>query len=337
MQATTDIRDGDVVRHKFGGPAMTISFHNREQIDDKAAHLSWFVTPDELKSALNVVAVLEKISENENGHMYSQERNRIDEGDVVYLRSGSPRMIVIITYKNMNGYEIAKCVWRYNDKQFENTFGAAALSKSLGDHLIMASIDAAKPKADPPKTDPPMVSVERALPHTTTVVRPPDRLESHKVLQPPEIQESLKMFQADHPDPRRAAFIMMRFAETDAHSDIVRVIQETAQKHGIKAMRADHKEYHDETFSNIKTYMHECGFGIAVFERLEEEAFNPNVGLEVGFLLALNKPVLLLKDRTLKTLQADLNGKLYRPFDTAKPDTTLPPVIEKWLKDKGFA
>ncbi len=130
---------------------------------------------------------------------------------------------------------------------------------------------------------------------------------------------------------------MMRFTETDAHSDIVRVIQETTAKHGIAAMRADHKEYDDDTFSNIKTYMHGCGFGIAIFDRIEQEEFNPNVGLEVGYMMALNKPVLLLKDKTLKTLQADLNGKLYKPFDTRNPGTTLPSVIEKWLKDKGFA
>ena len=72
---------------------------------------------------------------------------------------------------------------------------------------------------------------------------------------------------------------MMRFTETDAHSEIVRVIQETTEKHGIRAMRADHKEYHDDTFPNIKTYMHGCGFGIAIFERIEQEEFNPNVGL----------------------------------------------------------
>ncbi len=130
---------------------------------------------------------------------------------------------------------------------------------------------------------------------------------------------------------------MMRFTETDAHSEIVRVIQETTEKHGIRAMRADHKEYHDDTFPNIKTYMHGCGFGIAIFERIEQEEFNPNVGLEVGYMTALNKPVLLLKDKTLKTLHADLNGKLYKPFDTRNPGTTLPAVIEKWLNDKGFA
>lgn len=130
---------------------------------------------------------------------------------------------------------------------------------------------------------------------------------------------------------------MMRFAETDTLGEIVRVIRETIEKHGITAMRADHREYHDDTFANIKTYMHGCGFGIAIFERIEQEEFNPNVGLEVGYMMALNKPVLLLKDRTLQTLQADLNGKLYKPFDTTRPEKSLPPVIEKWLKDKGFA
>jgi len=38
--------------------------------------------------------------------------------------------------------------------------------------------------------------------------------------------------------------------------------------------------------------------------------------------MAMNKPVLLLKDKTVTTLQADLAGKLYRPFDPHDPEDT---------------
>ncbi len=35
--------------------------------------------------------------------------------------------------------------------------------------------------------------------------------------------------------------------------------------------------------------MHGCGFGVAVFEGIEEENFNQNVSLEVGYMYALGK------------------------------------------------
>jgi nucleoside 2-deoxyribosyltransferase len=80
--------------------------------------------------------------------------------------------------------------------------------------------------------------------------------------------------------------------------------------------------------------MHGCGFGIAVFERLEEESFNPNVSLEVGYMLALGKPVLILKYKTLKKIQTDLIGRLYKEFDPQNPKETIPEKVLRWLKDK---
>ncbi len=49
---------------------------------------------------------------------------------------------------------------------------------------------------------------------------------------------------------------------------------------------------------------------------------------------ALRKPVCLLKDQTLTTLQTDLVGKLYKQFDPQKKSETIPEVFEKWLRDK---
>jgi nucleoside 2-deoxyribosyltransferase len=83
--------------------------------------------------------------------------------------------------------------------------------------------------------------------------------------------------------------------------------------------------------------MHGCGFGIAVFDRIEEESFNPNISLEVGYMLALKKPLCILKDRTLKTLHSDLVGRLYRVFDPLDPKATIYAQIAPWLRDKGFA
>ena len=153
---------------------------------------------------------------------------------------------------------------------------------------------------------------------------------------PAAISESLQQFGSDHPRPKEAAFLMMRFATTKAHQQIVSAIRAALAKYNLRVLRADDKQYHDDLFSNIQTYMHGCGFGIAVYERIEQDDFNPNVSLEVGYMSALGKPVLLLKDKTLRVLQTDLIGRLYRVFDPLDPEGTIPAPVEKWLQDKAL-
>ena len=153
---------------------------------------------------------------------------------------------------------------------------------------------------------------------------------------PVEIKESLQRFQVDHPDPKKVAFIMMQFGKTRAHDDIIRAITDSLAAAGIAGLRADEKQYHDDLFPNVLTYIYGCGFGIAVFERLEAEQFNPNVSLEVGYMFALRKPTCLLKDRTLKTLHTDLVGKIYREFDPQDPIGSIPDQLKQWMSDKGI-
>src|SRR4028118_253955 len=118
---------------------------------------------------------------------------------------------------------------------------------------------------------------------------------------PVEIQESLERFKEDYPNSATTAFILMQFGQTRAHEEITAAIKKGLAAPGITGIRADDKEYHEDLFPNVLTYMHGCGLGIAVFERLEVDETNPNVALEVGYLFAMRKPVCLLKDKTLKT------------------------------------
>jgi hypothetical protein len=153
---------------------------------------------------------------------------------------------------------------------------------------------------------------------------------------PVEISESLARFRADYPDTSRLAFIMMRFGKTSAHSSILSGIRQALEPHSLTALRADDKLYHDDLFFNILTYIYGCRFGIAVFERIEDEIINPNVSLEVGYMLGLGKSVCYLKDRTQRTLQSDLIGKLYREFDPHASEKSIPEALFQWLEDKGF-
>ena len=155
-------------------------------------------------------------------------------------------------------------------------------------------------------------------------------------MQPTVIQQSLKKFEGDHRDPAKTAFVMMPFVSNPAYDKILKAIKDALHAHGIAAVRADHKPYHRDLFPNVETYVYGCGFGIAVFDRIETDVFNPNVALEVGYMMALGKPVCLLKDRTLRTLPADLLGQLYQEFDAQRPKVSITRELEKWARGRGF-
>ena len=129
---------------------------------------------------------------------------------------------------------------------------------------------------------------------------------------------------------------MMQFGETSAHTEITEAIKDALRPHGIAGLRADDKQYHDDLFPNVMTYIYGCGFGVAVFEHLEAKEFNPNVALEVGYMFGLRKPVCLLKDKVLSTLPTDLIGRLYKEFDSQDPIGTIPKAVSEWLSDKGI-
>jgi nucleoside 2-deoxyribosyltransferase len=154
--------------------------------------------------------------------------------------------------------------------------------------------------------------------------------------EPKELGPYIAKFRADHPPGKKTAFVMMSFAVTDAHKAVNEAVRIVLARHAIEALRADSKEYSDDTFANIRTYMHCCDFGIAIFERILQDDFNPNVSLETGYMLGLAKPVCLLKDGTLKSLPSDLVGKLYKKYDPQKIAATVEPELLKWLKDHGL-
>ncbi len=148
------------------------------------------------------------------------------------------------------------------------------------------------------------------------------------------IRESLRRFRDNYPDPATVAFILMQFRDTKPHQRIVQAVKDGLAEHGITGVRADDKEYHEDLFPNVLTYMHGCGMGVAVFEQIEAQSFNPNVALEFGYMYAMRKPLCLLKDRNLTALHSDLVGKLYREFDSYDPASTIPPRLSKWLTDR---
>jgi hypothetical protein len=153
---------------------------------------------------------------------------------------------------------------------------------------------------------------------------------------PHSVRGGLARFKTEYPDSRRTAFIIMSFSTSPAHMRIAAAIKETLTRRGIIGLRADDRRYEDDTFPNIATFMYGCGFGVAVFERIEREQQSPNVALEVGYMRALGKRVCLLKDKNLDRMPSDLLGSLYDPFDPQDPEKTIESALGRWLADGGL-
>ncbi|MBN1303165.1 MAG: hypothetical protein JXA13_01925, partial [Anaerolineales bacterium] len=94
-----------------------------------------------------------------------------------------------------------------------------------------------------------------------------------------------------------------RFERTSVHEKIVQAIKETCAADGILALRADDKQYTDGLLENVLTCIYGCDFGIAVFERIRRDIYNPNVSYEAGYLMGLNKLPLFWKMKLYRYYQ----------------------------------
>ena len=79
-----------------------------------------------------------------------------------------------------------------------------------------------------------------------------------------------------------------------------------------------------------------CKYGIALLEDIIADEFNPNVALEYGFMRALGKPTLLLKERRFKA-RADILGTLWEEFDILDIETSITSAVSRWLRDVGVS
>lgn len=147
----------------------------------------------------------------------------------------------------------------------------------------------------------------------------------------PHLVPYLRAFLASHPDPDRNVFIMMRFRDTDQMQSINRTIRDALAGHGMAGLRADDRDYTGELWSNLQIYMTGCHFGIAVFEDIDDRDFNPNVSLELGYMLGTSRRCLLLKEKRLPNLPTDVVNRLYKPFDAFHIEETVSAQIDRWV------
>ena len=124
------------------------------------------------------------------------------------------------------------------------------------------------------------------------------------------LTHSVEQLLQDNPEYDKNVFVMMRFHTDQLFEEIHRAIESALEEEGLKCLRADDKIYQDSLWENVCVYMLGCKYGIVVYEDIKERDFNPNITLETGFMLALGKRILFLKEARLPSIPTDIAGRL---------------------------
>lgn len=157
-----------------------------------------------------------------------------------------------------------------------------------------------------------------------------------------KLADSVRLFFEDSgrecQDYDRNVFIMTRFqSDTKALVQLDATIRASLRSRKLIGHRADDRCYPSDRnlWDNVCTYMLCCKYGVAILEDIIVQEFNPNVALEYGFMRALGKPTLLLKEQRFDP-RADILGTLWQNFDILDIETTVSNAINKWLDDVGL-
>jgi hypothetical protein len=137
-------------------------------------------------------------------------------------------------------------------------------------------------------------------------------------------------------------FIMTPFRQDARYRDTIQCIRDALEKKQLKGWLASDLSLNPQLWDNVETFLIGCKFGIAVFthDDTRKEAggtdtvFNPNVSIEVGYMLARSKPVLVLKDKNLARLPSDMVGFLYHDFDLDNAPISIQTIVHRWVEDQ---
>ena len=136
--------------------------------------------------------------------------------------------------------------------------------------------------------------------------------------------------------PESNVFLMTRFRDAEYHQEISSAIQYAVKAFGLDFVRADDPNWPGPVlWERVQNCLDACHYGIAVFEAIDETGFNPNIAFELGYMRALKRECLLLKEKRLKSLPTDLCGDVYKEFDSMNISYTILSQMTDWLKEIG--
>lgn len=130
----------------------------------------------------------------------------------------------------------------------------------------------------------------------------------------------------------RNVFVMMRYRGEKYYNQIELAIRSSLEENGLNAHLAKDSAIHDSLWENTRTYMDNCNYGVAVFEDIDVREYNPNISIELGYMLGQGKRCLLLKEQRMPNLPTDMYGHIYKSFDKFNIEQSIKSQVDSWVK-----
>jgi len=161
------------------------------------------------------------------------------------------------------------------------------------------------------------------------------------------LQSDVSRFNEDGPF-EKSVFVMMKFPDPRMTPEVIRmledahrIIREELDRYGLRARRADERTFAPsrQVWDNLCIYMLGCKYGLALLEDRSGEELNPNLTLEFGFMRALGRDAILIKDRAFKHIRADIVGTIPKDFSISHEfivdEQSLREAVGHWMIDLG--
>jgi hypothetical protein len=133
-----------------------------------------------------------------------------------------------------------------------------------------------------------------------------------------------------------SVFIMTKFPDSNTQEDsqlrrVIEVVRDALIQKELVPRIADGARYHEWLWDEVEIHLLGCSRGVAIIEDRYRPELNPNVAMEWGWMRAMGKRVLFLKEADFSHGRADLAGLRCWNFDWLNPEPEIQRAIDQWI------
>ena len=137
-------------------------------------------------------------------------------------------------------------------------------------------------------------------------------------------------------DFEKSVFIMTKFPEANGDPDqklkgLIDVVCIGLTQRGFLPRLASGAQFHDWLWDEVEIHLLGCATGIAIVEDRYRPELNPNVAMEWGWMRAMGKRVLFLREKKFAHGRADLGGLRAWEFDWESPGDGVATALTEWF------
>ncbi len=134
----------------------------------------------------------------------------------------------------------------------------------------------------------------------------------------------------------KSVFVMTKFPEGNSEPDqklntLIKLVEDGLAERGFVARLATKARFHDWLWDEVEVHLLGCATGIAIVEDHYRPELNPNVAMEWGWMRAMGRRVLFLREKDFAHGRADLGGLRAWDFEWAAPEPGVRSALNDWF------